>query len=297
MFFACGAWALLMQTYSDETKKNNWLTFLAHLCLCNVHYLGIIFSALIGLSLLISNNGMPIIKRIPFAIFAVWVITIPIHLFLLGHQSSHLGNWPKPNALSDLLAGYNNSLLLLTILIPLFLLIINKSDSGTKTRSIEETQCSRPTTITSLLWLSVPFVFWIISNLTSLNLFVDRYFIPKESALIVIVAYGFSFLFQKILPLKSLSFPILGTLGLSLVLILVSTKRAVFGLHKDSNYHHSLIIKKTYPTSMQPITLEGDPKYFPNAYLGNNQYVFLISDDHLLDIYSKYSKRLVYRSE
>ena len=76
----------------------------------------------------------------------------------------------------------------------------------------------------------------------------------------------------------------------------MSTKRSAFGLNKDTNYHHSLIIKESYPTAEQPIILEGDPKYFPNAYLGNNQYVLFI-DDRFLDIYSRYLKKLIYHSK
>ena len=298
MFFASGAWAMLMQTYSDETKSNKWLTFLSHLCLCQVHYLGIIFSGLVGLSFLISKKEKAIINKIPFPIITSWIISLPIYLLLLSSQSSHLGNWPKPNELSDLLACYNDSLLILTIIIPLCVFkIINKSNRGIKTGSIEENQYSQPTAITSFLWLSVPFIFWIISNLTSLNLFVDRYFIVKESAIIFLVAYGLSFILKKLTQQKFNRILISSTFGLSLILILIKTKRAAFGLNKDTNYHHSLIIGESYPISEQPIILEGDPKYFPNAYLGNNQYILLFSDDHLQDIYSRYSKKLIYHSK
>ena len=62
MFFMCGVWALSMESIDNNTvKKNKWLTFLSHFCLCQVHYLGIIFSGLVGLSLLISKK-----KRSPY---------------------------------------------------------------------------------------------------------------------------------------------------------------------------------------------------------------------------------------
>ena len=73
----------------------------------------------------------------------------------------------------------------------------------------------------------------------------------------------------------------LGTFVLSVILILISTKRHAFGLNKDTNYHHSLIIEESYLTSKQPIILEGDPKYFPNAYLNRNEYFLLIEDENL----------------
>ena len=222
----------------------------------------------------------------------LWLLSIVSYLFYLTRQKSVLNTWPKPNQLSDLLDGYNDSLLILSITITIFLFIITISGRGTKTRSIAETQYSRPIAVTSFLWLSVPFIFWIISNLTSLNLFVDRYFIPKESALIFLVAYGFSLIFKKLPKIESMSIPILGTFALSVVLVLVNTRRDAFGLNKDTNYHHSLIIEESYPTSKQPIIIEGDPKYFPNAYLNRNEYFLLIKNEDLIKTYNQFSRKI-----
>ena len=294
MFFACGAWVLYVQSLDDGTaKKNKCLTFFSHFCLCQVHYLGIIFSGLVGLTYLISNKKRPTVQRIPFPVFIAWIISLPVYLILLSKQSSHLGNWPKPNELSDLFASYNDSLLILTISIPCIALLLTKnSNKDTEPNSSEDTCFLSQVIITSVLWVSVPLIFWIISNLSSLNLFVDRYFIPKESALILVVGFGLSLIFQKLPQQKSESFPLLSMLGLSLVLILIGTKRAVFGLNKDINYHHSLIIKESYPPTKQPIIIEGDPKYFPNAYLGNNQYLFAIKNDTLGKLYNKFSCKI-----
>ena len=293
MFFACGAWTMYVQTFNDKTKSNKWLTFISHFCLCQVHYLGIIFSGLVGLSYLISNKGKPKIKRIPFTLITAWITSLPGYLFFLSTQSSHLGNWPKPNELSDLLACYNDSLLTLTILIPFVtFMLTNKSNSETKSYLIEETHCSRPIVITSLVWILVPLLFWILSQLTSLNLFVDRYFIPKEPAIIFLVAYAFSFIFQKLPQAKTKVIPILGTLALATMLLLIRTKRDAFGLNKGTNYHHSLIIKKSYPKSEQPIILEGDPNYFPNAYLGRNECLFAIKNGSLIGLYKRFSSKI-----
>jgi len=120
---------------------------------------------------------------------------------------------------------------------------------------------------------------------------VDRYFIPKEVAVIVLVAYGLSFILQKLPQLKFKSIPISSTFTLSVILILISTKRAAFGLDKNTNYHHSLIIYESYPRSEQPIILEGDPKYFPNAYLAKNKYVMIISEE-LINLYQVFNKEL-----
>jgi hypothetical protein len=294
MFFACGAWVLFVQNLDIGTvKRNKWNIFFAHFCLCQVHYLGIIFSGFVGLSYLISNKKKPTAHRIPFPISTVWIFTLPIYLLLLSQQSSHLGNWLKPNELSDLLASYTDSILILTILIPISAIFITiKSKRNIETQLIEDTGCSRSIMITSLLWLSVPLLFWILSHLTSLNLFVDRYFIPKETAIILLVAYGFSFILQKLLQQKSKNISTFSTLALSIMLLVIRTKRDAFGLNKDTNYHHSLIIKESYPKSEQPIILEGDPKYFSNAYLGKNECLFAMENESLIGLYKRFSNKI-----
>ena len=146
--------------------------------------------------------------------------------------------------------------------------------------------------ITSLLWFSVPLLFWIISHLTPLTFLWIAILFPKRAALIFLVGYGLSLIFQKFPQQKSESIPMLGTLALAIMLLLMSTKRAAFGLNKDTNYHHSLIIEELYPKSEQPIILEGDPKYFPNAYLNRNKYFLLIKKRDLIKTYNQFSKKL-----
>ena len=294
MFFACGSWVLFMQSLNDSgAKQYNWTTFLAHFCLCQLHYLGIIFSGLVGLSYLISNKEKAIINKIPFPLITSWIISVPVYLFFLSKQSSHLGNWHKPNELSDLLATYNDSLLILTIFVPIItFIIIHESNKDTESITMEGANCLIFIMVTSLLWFSVSLIFWTISQLSSLNLFVDRYFIPKEAALIFLVGYGISFIFQKFPQQKSESIPMLGTLALAIMLLLMSTKRAAFGLNKDTNYHHSLIIEELYPKSEQPIILEGDPKYFPNAYLGRNECLFAMENESLNGLYKRFSTKI-----
>ena len=138
----------------------------------------------------------------------------------------------------------------------------------------------------------ISIIFWIISNLTSLNLFVDRYFIPKESALIFLSAFGLSFILQKLPQQKFQSIFLSSASGLCLVLILISPKRAAFGLNKETNYHHSLIIEESYPISKHPIILEGDPNYFPNAYLGKYNFVLGLKNSEFKEIYSKFSNKI-----
>ena len=294
MFFVCGAWVLYIQSLNDLTvKKYKWFTFLGHFCLCQVHYTGIIFSFLSGLAYFFTYKNKGMWKRVPISITLCWLVSIVSYLFYLTEQKSVLNTWPKPNELSDLLASYNDSLLIITIIIPCLAFIISTNFKGdTNTLKKEEADCSRPIVITSFLWLSVPFIFWVISHVTPLNLFVDRYFIPKEVAVILLVACGFNLIIQKLTRQKFKSIPLVSALGLSLVLILISTKRAAFGLNKDTNYHHSLIIEESYHTSEIPIILEGDPKYFPNAYLNRNEYIFLMKDKELTKLYKHFSKRI-----
>ena len=296
MFFACGAWVLYVQSFYDDVKKYNWITFLTHFCLCQVHYLGIVFSGLAGISYLISNKERKLIKRIPFPVSLAWTFSIPVYLLLLSQQSSHLGSWPKPNGLSNLISSYNDSILFLTILIPILAFRISSNSKGrSDVLPKEETGCSRSIMITSFLWILVPLLFWIISHITPLNLFVDRYFIPKDSAFIFLVTFALSYLFKKLTHQKTKSILISSTFTLSVILILISTKRAAFGLNKATNYHHSLIIEETYSKSEQPIILEAEPKYFPNAYLNTNDYLFLIKDKDLIKTYSQFSKKVKLR--
>jgi hypothetical protein len=294
MFFACGAWVLYMQSINDvSAPKNNWLTFLSHFCLCQVHYIGIIFSFLSGVAYFLTSKNKELWHRIPISMTLSWLVSIVSYLFYLTKQKSVLNTWPKPNGLSNLISSYNDSILFLTIIIPcLALTISSNSKASTETLQNEETGCPRPIMITSFLWILVPLLFWIISHITPLNLFVDRYFIPKEAAIIFLVGFGLSFIFQKLTQQKFKSIFVLGTFGLSLVLILTSTKRAAFGLNKYTNYHHSLIIEETYPESEQPIILEGDPKYFPNAYLGRNNYIFVLKERDLIKVYNQFSDKI-----
>jgi hypothetical protein len=296
MFFACGAWVLYMQNLDGNVGgKYNWLTFLAHFCLCQVHYLGIIFSFFSGFAFILKSKNTRLWKRVPISITMCWLVSIVSYLFYLTRQKSVLNTWPKPNELSDLFASYNDSLLLLTIIIPFLVLIItSKSRRDTETLPKQETSFSSPTVITSFLWLSVPFIFWIISHISPLNLFVDRYFVPKEVAVMVLVAYGLSFILQKLPQQKFISILMLGTFAFASFLLLMSTKRSAFGLNKNTNYHHSLIIDESYPRSDQPIILEGDPVYFPNAYLNRNEYFFKVEESKIRQIYERFSGRILF---
>ena len=135
MFFACGAWVLYMQSLDDvSAQKNKLLTFLSHICLCQVHYLGIIFSFLSGVAYFFTSKNKALWKRFPMPIALCWLVSVASYLFYLTRQESVLNSWPKPNGLSNLISSYNDSLLLLTIIIPcLAFLISTNSNRDTDT--------------------------------------------------------------------------------------------------------------------------------------------------------------------
>ena len=294
MFFACGAWVLYMQSLDElQIKRYKWLKFLAHFCLCQVHYLGIIFSLLSGTGYFIKFNKIRWHKRIPISIFLSWVLSIVSYLFCLSSQQSILNSWTKPNKLADLLASYNGSLLILTIFIPIFIFLLkDESNKETVTRLVEGTCCSRPIVITSLLWFSLPLIFWILSHLTSLNLFVDRYFIPKEAAVVFLLAWFFNHIIKRFPEVKSYNLIGISTSIICIFAILIYTKRASFGLNKNTNYHHSLIISDKEILKKRAIVLQDDPSFFPNAYLNNKKFIFGIRDNNIKRVYNDFSSKI-----
>ena len=298
MFFAFGAWVLYIQSLNDiALNKYKWLTFLSHFCLCQVHYLGIIFSVLVGTVHFLKSKNPISRKRIPISIALSCVISFITYLFYLKGQKSVLNTWPKPNGISNLISSYNDSLLILTIVIPVLAFILTKKSRGnTKPSSIKEAHFLRPIIISSLLWLSVPLIFWIISHLTSLNLFVDRYFIPKEAALIIITAFLINLLINKMKSTlkirKNALLPIGGTLILALVIFSIVIKRSLFAIKPERNFYHWLLVKDKISKSNLPLVFVGDPVFFPNAYQLPQNSFFLFNESNLNEVYKKFSNKI-----
>ena len=122
MLFACSTWVVYVLSCNpnkEHSLKVKMLIFSSHLCLCQIHYLGIIFSGMVGFAYILSYREKSWFKRIPNPITLSWLLSIPIYLFLLSNQSSHLGNWPKPNRLTDILANYNDVVYILSIIGPI----------------------------------------------------------------------------------------------------------------------------------------------------------------------------------
>lgn len=297
MFFACGAWVLFeLQRFNDQgnNSKNQILCFASHTSFCLVHYLGIIFSGLVALALLIFNLKKPVMKRIPYSIYVSWGVSLPCYLVMLSDQSSHLNTWSKQNDLNHLLSAYNNSLPILSLVVPIIMLVCSakrettQASSSTKTHSI--------LIAVSLLWFSSPLLFWVLSVCTDFNLFKDRYFIPKEAALIVIIAFFMNFLINKMKNtfkvFKNSLLPIGGTLILVLAIFSLSVKRSLFAIKPERNFYHWLLVNDKIPKSNLPLVFVGDPLYFPNAYQMPENSFFLLNDSKLAEIYKKFSNKI-----
>ena len=155
LFFACGAWVLFMQTCNIKCRTKLFiLTFLAHLCLCQVHYLGIIFSSLVGISYLFSRKEMFLLKKIPLSLYASWAISLPLYLYFLSNQKSLLNTWPKPDSFTDLLSVYGDGIIALLSIIPI--LAIGVSTGNTLDKKDKTPKHHNPALITSVLWYGVP---------------------------------------------------------------------------------------------------------------------------------------------
>jgi hypothetical protein len=296
LFFTCGAWVLYMQVCDLKCPTRVFiLTFMAHLCLCQVHYLGLIFSSLVGVSYLFSRKEMFVLKRIPPSLYANWAITLPLYLYFLSNQNSLLNTWPKPNSFTDLLSVYGDWMIALLSIIPVLALGI--SMGNTLSREDLPSKPHNPALITSVLWYGVPLIAWVLSNLTPINLFNARYFIPKEVAFIFLIGFV-CFSIRSLLANKCLNSKFQGnvslvsTISICLIILLINLKRSAFAQGDDRNYHHWLIKQDDLIPRNLPMVFCEDPVFFPNACKNSEKAYFLLDDERLNSIYSKFSAKI-----
>jgi hypothetical protein len=295
MFFACSAWTFFLFPLNQKfnSKRHKTLYFLAHLAFCLTHYLGIVFSALTAITRFWFQRKKGLKESLPIAEVCSCVVAIPVYLILLETQSSHLGNWARPNNLSSLLEIYFGSLSPLTLTIPILLsLFFVKFWKKTSSKS------GMPLIIViAFIWFSTPLIFWIISHVSTFNLFKDRYFIPKEAAVMVLISY----FFHRIIPMfgtskSSLSSRVLslgGTVLVCISLFLLSSKRMLFGFDPSRDYHHWLMVDESIMHSCEPKIYSGDHLYFPNL-LGapskaKAESYLLLQNNNLGSVYTSYS--------
>ena len=289
MFFACGAWVLYELTRKENNKKLLPFTFFAHLSLCLVHYFGIIFSSIVGLVLLIKN------RRIPKTLVCCWLLAIPLYLYFLTNQSSHLGEWPRPNSVNDLFDAYKGAIVFLFLLIPVLAGLLSASDKNFSKQTLGH--LSHPVIIIAFFWYLSPFLAWCISHISEVNLFKERYFIPKEAGLVVLVTFACHKIFESLafFSCKSFAgkfFPLFSTSMLCIFLLFLHLKRSVFALDPKRNYYSWLLYDDQFSSEDIPVVFCGDPVFFPNAYNTKGQYFFRIDDENLENIYSQFSSKI-----
>jgi len=294
LFFFCGTAVLYTgQTLAiNEGKRSTWtLAFIAHLALILTHYLGIVFSGLAALSRYISmgQRRNRAIRTSPE--IASWLISLPLYIFFINKQSSHLNTWPKPNGIYELLGSYVDSINPLFFTIP-FILALFLNLPLKKKKAVGTENNNEFILFSSILWVCIPMLAWLLSHVTPLNLFKDRYFIPKEAALMTLTAFFIS----RVPLLQSKSRKTLLPVGMFIILavgmLTISSKRHLFGLHPSRNYYHWLIAEDKIFQEDIPIVFSGDPLFFPNAYRFSRQSHFLMDQREQNLLYKKFSKEI-----
>jgi hypothetical protein len=154
-----------------------------------------------------------------------------------------------------------------------------------------------PALITSVLWYGVPLIAWVLSNITPINLFNARYFIPKEVALIFL--FGFvCFSIRSLLANQCLkskfqrNVSLVSTISICLIILFINLRRSAFAQVEDRNYHHWLIKQDDLIPRNLPMVFCGDPVFFPNAYKNSEKAYFLVDDERLNSIYSQFSAKI-----
>ncbi|MBH46309.1 MAG: hypothetical protein CMC93_06805 [Flavobacteriaceae bacterium] len=295
LFFFCGS-AVLYAGQLISTKKcsrNMWAwAFLAHLALSLTHYLGIIFSGLAALSRYPTMGKRRIKKGMTSPEFASWIVSLPVYGYLLIRQSDHLAAWPRPNGLHDLLASYLDSINPLFFTVPIIFALLPSPSSRKQKGSIEH-EGNKFILYCSILWICIPTLIWLLSHTTPLNLFKERYFIPKEAGWMVLVALLISRVpFFRSNSRKTL-LPVGACMLLGLGVLIVSTKRQLFALNPSRNYYHWIIADESIRNSSLPKVYAGDHLYFPNQNPKAKENSFLwINDNALLKTYSLFSHKI-----
>ena len=72
----------------------------------------------------------------------------------------------------------------------------------------------------------------------------------------------------------------------------INYKRTKFSLEPHHNYHHWLLANGDLVNRDIPLVFSGDPVFFPNSYLHPNQSFFLINDDQMYGVYSRFSSKI-----
>jgi len=301
MFFAASCMILFLLPSDAESNSSSRKTlyFVSLLALGLTHYLGIVFCAIAGFARFWCLRKEGPKSALPLVEISCSAILAGSYLALLHKQSSHLNTWGKDNSIEALLSQYLDSaapLSVLVILIPMLIFLPHSTSQNLKQPDIKNKSLA-PLLTVSALWILVPFFFWVLSHISPLNLFQERYFIPKEAAFIILVSFGINKLKRRFGELKPLPSGILLLIPclISFGIFALNAKRTHFSLDPSVNYHHWLLIKKDQRKIMgdEPIIHQGDHLFFPNLYTDqNNQHFLLINEPELLSTYAKFSSKI-----
>ena len=287
LFYFCGAAVLYtgQSVRMDKCKRSLWVwAFIAHFAICLTHYLGIVFSGLAALSryLSIGQNRNRIIRTSPE--ISAWIISLPVYVFLINEQSSHLNTWSKANDLQDLLASYLDSIHPLFVSIPIILALFLNPTSG-KEKKIPESEDNKSNKFVifcSIIWISIPMLFWLISHLSPLNLFKERYFIPKEAACMVLVTLVIARIPLPRSNTRKTLLPVGTCMLLGIGMLILSTQRQLFALNPSRNYYQWLMVDESIRNSSIPKVYAGDHLYFPNLNKSEKDSSFLWINGNIL---------------
>ena len=298
MFFAVSCLVLFLFTSDSEPNSQNRKTlyFISLLALGLTHYLGIVFCAITGLARFWCLRKEGSTSLLPLVEISCCTILTGIYLTLLHKQSSHLGAWVKDNSIEALVDQYFGSALplsILGILIPMLIFLPRSTSQNLKEQGIKNKSLA-PLLTVSALWLFVPFFFWVLSHISFLNLYKERYFIPKEAATIIIVSFGINKLKENFGGFKTLtSQTILAAICMvSFGIFALNAKRIHFSLDPPINYHHWLCAEDKIFQENIPILFSIDPLFFPNAYRFSRQSYFLLDQREQNQLYKKFSKEI-----
>ena len=295
MFYASSCMLLYSypnSRFNSNSISKNKLYAISLIILGLIHYLGIIYCVCCALVrfLQLKKDSSKWRLLIP-EISCIIILTI-IYCILLHNQTSHLNTWIKDNSLKSLIRSYFGTiqpLSLLILIIPCLCLLPVKKEMVKKYSNYT----FKPRVVICALWVGIPLLFWIVSQLSSLNLFKDRYFIPKEAAF----AYLLCHLIQHYLQLfsgirtKHRVYIMFSCLIFCSALLVINSKRMIFSLMPKQNYYSKLLLKNELMNNNSIKVFKGDHIYFPNAYLHKNKDSFLLVSDHeTANFYSRFQK-------
>ena len=115
-----------------------------------------------------------------------------------------------------------------------------------------------------------------------------------------------SYFFHRIIPmfgaskssLSSRILPMGGTLLVCISLLLLSSKRTLFGFDPSRDYHHKLLLSEAICKNPLPKLYSGDHLFFPNHYskVSNTNIRLIVSSKRLKEVYRRFNSSITTQS-